>query len=199
MTRTPVTAAELARQLQTEPAFLRQEAEREAARSSREKELRHASEPLLNDLDSISVHVTSIWDLVNTKDAFAEAQPVLFNHLLRDYPPVILEGIARSMSTTAARPYWKELVARFRTEDNVQVRDGVAVALAGIAGPDEFKELVELLKDGTLGTSRCLLIWTVGKRFPRDWAIEVLGELTHDPEIGAEASAALKKVLRRKR
>ena len=61
-----------------------------------EDELRRSEEPLVEALREVGVSVTSVWDLVNTREPYPNALPVLIKHLTGDYHPKVLANIARA-------------------------------------------------------------------------------------------------------
>jgi hypothetical protein len=50
------------------------------------KEYASAETPVVADLRAAGINVESVWDLVNDKDTYAPALPILLNHLQRSYP-----------------------------------------------------------------------------------------------------------------
>jgi hypothetical protein len=82
----------------------------------RELEYRIAEAPLVEELNGLGVHVSSVWDLVNTAKPYPEAIPLLLDHLCRAYPDRILEGIARALAVPDASGRMSRLasVVRYR-------------------------------------------------------------------------------------
>lgn len=138
--------------------------------------------------------VKSVWDMVNRKESFPLAMPVLRKHLELEYPPKVREGIARAMSDGAARRYWHELVHLYRQEADEHVKDAIAVALCGTVGPDHYDEMIDLALNPANGSSRIILIWAIERRIPLERAESVLRQLVSDPVTKLEAEHALKTV-----
>lgn len=142
---------------------------RERKRLEKSARLGVAEEPLVQALNAIGLDITSSWDLVNTRERYDAALPVLAEHLERDYPPEILEGIARSMAVLQALP-WRENFLRlihnrpFIPEGKRDgVRDGLALAIANTTTLDNVWETIELLRDPSLRESRILILTVFGK------------------------------------
>ncbi|NJS40752.1 MAG: hypothetical protein HC783_19110 [Rhodobacteraceae bacterium] len=150
--------------------------------------------PIVAEVQAAGVAIKSVWDMVSRKESFPGAMPVLCKHLKLDYPPKVREGIARAMSDGAARPYWDELVRLYKRETDENVRDALAVALCGAAGPEQFDELISLSLDPANGKSRVVLIWALERRIPVQQAEPVLATLEKDPTTKVQAEASLKFV-----
>lgn len=149
---------------------------------------REQQEPLIGDLAAAGVRVTDVWDLVNTSEKYATAIPVLVKHLHRDYDEGTLEGIARSLAVTDAAPFWDEIMELFRTSDpdHLRIYQGLGVALSGMATRSLLPEVLNALRNRSLGPGRIFFLRTLGRlRAPDRW--DIIGEFVDDPEIGPEA------------
>jgi hypothetical protein len=102
-----MSAAGLMSRLQSDPDWIRENAEREArhkaAIEQRREEMRPEQTPLLADLAAAGVTVDSVWDLVNATYPYPAAIPVLAAHLHRVRHPVLREGIGRALTVPEAR------------------------------------------------------------------------------------------------
>lgn len=196
------TAAELLARLKADSDHLAKQRERDEELQKRQTEFEKAEAPVVADLREAGVDVNSAWDIVNRKESFPLAMPVLHKHLELDYPPKVREGIARAMSDSAARPYWRDLVRLYQREIDSHVKDAIAVALCGAAGPEQFDELISLSLDPLNGSSRVVLIWALERRVPVEQAALVLATLAKDPVTKLQAETSLKvvkaKIARRK-
>lgn len=172
---------------------LREAASQEWERLYKEQNVRDEA-PIVADLGKAGLAVNSVWDLVSSKASFPLAMPVLLKHLELDYPPKVREGIARAMSDGAAQPYWSDLVRLYKLETNQYVKDAIAIALNGAAGPEQYDELIALAVDPAHGTSRVALIWTIQRRLEPERAEAVLVRLVADPVTKREAENALRAV-----
>lgn len=192
MRRLNKTAAELLKELQDNPEVQAQRQKREEALRSAESELAKSEGPLLNALAKLGVEVGSIWDLVNRPTNSAELVAVLMDHLDRPYPDAIREGIARALTVAEARSHWSELLSQYRKERGQRAKQGLAVAIGGIATDNEFSDVLSLLKDKSQGTSRVLLLLPLERSYdPR--ALSALKELVSDPELGREIRLIFKR------
>lgn len=167
-------------------------AERDAKREQLAAGWREAEKPLLEELRRAGVGVDSTWDLVNTSDPYPEALPILLEHLRRDYPDRVREGMARALAVQPAGYAWDELVSLYRQEpDGTDAKDGLAVAVSGAFPSERFDDLIELAKDREQGRSRILLLRAIS-RLRRPEATAALRELASDPDLEVEATHLLR-------
>lgn len=163
--------------------------ERERLRLEKSARLGIAEEPLVQALNAIGLDVTSVWDLVNTRERYDAALPILAEHLGRDYPPEIQEGIARSMAVLQALPWRKDFIRLIRSRPPIPkdkrdgFRDGLALAVANTTTLDNVWETIELLRDPMLGTSRILILTVFGKIKDPEVREALLEMREHDPEL----------------
>ena len=76
----------------------------EAERDIASAEMHQEQRALVADLQTVGIHVKSVWDLVNWRGApYPEAVPVLLNHLPLLYSDRLGEGIARAIACPYAR------------------------------------------------------------------------------------------------
>lgn len=193
-----ITAGELLAELNASPEFVAREAAAEAERKKRVAEYRRAEVPVIEALREAGVAVQSVWDLVNTSASYATVIPVLLDHLQRDYPPPVREGIARALAVPEARSAWRILTRLYRQERDERVQDGLAVALAGAADDSVLNDIIELSRDRDRGPSRLLLLDALARSAdPAAW--DVLTELKDDPELKKEVAVILRRRQRRRR
>jgi hypothetical protein len=177
-----------------DPAVRANLARHAAERRARELEFARAEEPLVADLRAVGYDVGSVWDLVNINDDYPEALPVLARHLVRPYPPVIKDGIARALAVGRALFAWDLLHDQYLSEPDRSVKDGLATALAAMVDRAHLAELLGLLSDRRHGLSRVLLLRGVQRlRDPRGAA--AIEELADDPDLQKK----IEIILRRKR
>jgi len=190
-----ISEEEYARQLQADPEFMRMRAEQDKGLAERKAQLRVAQAPLIADLAGIGIKVQSVYDLVNTSSSYQEAIPLLLEHLRRPYPDVIREGIARALAVRATRKIgWTVLVDEFRKTGAAsnQIKDGLAIALAGASDDSVIQDLIDLAKDKSHGSSRILLLAGI-KRSKRPEAKRAIDELADDPELAKEIESWRRK------
>lgn len=180
------TAAELMAELSKDPQFVAKRSSRDAARRARESELHRAQADLLRDLKGHGVAVGSVWELVNSASSYPSAIETLLSHLGRSYPSSVREGIARALAVGDARWCWSALVQAYHDEHDSRVKEGIAVALAAIADEEVLDDVLCLVNDGSLGSSRALLLTSLERmRDPR--ALKALVESKDDPDLTREA------------
>ena len=174
--------------------------QQEANRQQAAEAYRRAEAPLVSELNHAGLKVASVWDLVNTKKSYAEAIPVLLNHLLRPYPDRVREGIARALAVPEARTGWATLLHAFKVDaDRTTIGVKWALALAlGAAGSDEvLEDILPLMTDKSLGENRAPLLVILGRsKDPR--AMALLQQLSDDPDIGNDVKKLLRRLEKRK-
>ena len=182
--RKPCTAAELMARLQADPDWVRRDAERRAkhaalvAQTQREIEPEHA--PLIAELAAAGVkvrmnakaqltlppdqrpgdaplHVQSIDDLVNTRDSYPEAIPILVRHMHTVQHPIMVDTIARALTVKEARGTGAVGIILYRLKhtkpspteagDEYQARWALANALTVLADGTVLEEIQRLLQD----------------------------------------------------
>jgi hypothetical protein len=190
--RGPITAEELMAELALDEEYQRATAEIDATRAQQAQEWRRAEAPLVSDLAAVGVQVESVWTLVNTREPYPTAIPILVEHLDQDYPDRVREGIARALAVPEAAFAWDELERHYVDRAcGPDAKDGLAVALSETVTGETFDQLVDLIDNPWHGDSRILLLHglrTGGKR-----GREVLERLADDPMLGRAANQLLKQ------
>jgi hypothetical protein len=190
--RKPITAAELMRQLEADPGWIAHRDERERLQHQAQARLERDARPLIAALQDVGVNVESVWDLVNSSEPYPVAIPVLVQHLDRPYEARNREGIARALAVRDAKKLaWDKVLNIIETqwaELPKDLRDGLMIALSGMAGPDDAPKLIELISDRRLGPSRIFLV-SVLVRSRRPDAREALLRLKDDPDLRTEIAA----------
>lgn len=111
-----VTAAELDEKLNQDPDYPNLKAQQERHFQDLREQLTKAEQPLVGALNDAGISVKSIWDLVNTKQPYPGAIPILIEHLKHSYPFRIREGIARALTVRdAGEAAYAELVNEFKS------------------------------------------------------------------------------------
>lgn len=191
--RGPIKAEDLEAELEADPEWVARRDEREREKARIESELRQAEAPLVRALRDAGFDVEWSWDLVNTSAPYAEALPILLEHLGRPYPDKVREGIARALAVRDAKFAWGRLVELYRREPvGTDAKDGLAVALAAASDDDVVGDVISLARDSTHGPSRLLLLRGL-RRSRAPQARTALEEFADDPEIGEAARALLKQ------
>jgi hypothetical protein len=186
-----LTAAELLAQLEKDPDFVARREEQDRAVDAKAEVLRIEEAPLVADLRDAGYDVTSVWDLVNSSRNYTDATPLLLSHLARPYSTTIREGIARALGAPGAIDHWAGLLDRYKSEDDLRVKDGLGAALAAIADDSVIDSVLAQVRDSTNGPTRLLLLRAFAKsRAPK--ARETLVALRSDPFFGKEAKFLLR-------
>jgi hypothetical protein len=188
---TGITASDLTAKLATDPEYQRHKARADAELAERAKGWQEAEAPLVEDLRSLGYPVNSAWDLVNTEEPYLSALPLLLEHLGRDYPDRVREGIARALAVSEASFGWRVLTEQYRTASGPDAKDGLAAALAATVTPPTISELVALAEDPRHGDSRLLLLLGLA-RVATPEAKAALEELSDDAALGHEARRLLR-------
>lgn len=156
--------------------------------------------PVINDLRSVGVSVTSISDLICTSVPYPSAVPVLLHHLTQPYSDAVKEGIARALAVPhpLVQDAWPLLIDEYRRAPSglgfltngdsrqlpLRAKDGLACALAAAVTEKTLGDLIALAKDPTHGPSRLLLLSPLKRRRNRDPMVRrAVEELRKDPEL----------------
>ncbi|MES2841977.1 MAG: hypothetical protein V4794_16975 [Pseudomonadota bacterium] len=175
-------------------------------RAERSARLSAEEAPLAEDLRAVGLSASSAWDLVNSKEPYSQAVPVLLKHLQRPYSDRIREGIARALAIPQAevQENWTLLVAEYcrasfgrgvvaigdTKEYRLGAKDGLAVALSAAATDDRLPELIALAEDPIHGESRILLLSALKKRRKKNRLVqEAIPRLSRDPELSKELAS----------
>jgi len=194
MSNTRKSAAELLAELQEDSEWVATRAREEHKRAAEEAELAAEEEPVLAELRQVGLDVPSTWSLIEEhRDAIhAGVLPILLDHLARPYHPATREGIARALGAPAARPIWRTLADRYVAEQNDQVKQGLACAVAETVTDATLDELLSLIADPRNGLSRNLLLMA---KMPARAATALEG-LAADPDLRQEMPKLLKRLRR---
>lgn len=167
----------------------RQETQRKAAQWAR------AEVPLVQELRDAGAQVSSVWDLVNTKERYPQLVPILFAHLDRPYPQKVREGIARSLAVPESRSRWDELVNRYLSETDTTTNGmkwALHLAVAAAADVSVLDTLIRLACDRRHGRNRALFIDALARiNDPR--AKAALAELADDPDLADDVRRVTKR------
>lgn len=170
-------------------------AAREAKRLKRAALIREAEAPIVTDLKSAGFDTDSVWDLANRGDSYAEALPILLDHLDRSYPDNLREIMARALGQPYARFAWDRILQLYRAELGEGAKDGFAATISKIVTDELLDDLIALVRDPAQGPSRVLLLSALAKSKRPD-ARQVLEEMASDPDLEKEIRF-LRKIERR--
>ena len=201
------------------PGWTLSEREKKAQEAKRRALARaiYASEaPLVADLRRAGFDVGSAWDLFNRKEPWRkdvpippwpEAVPILIEHMGRDYPFEVREGIVRALTAPWGRVAFDRLVEEFRRTADPQVaaeeqRQAVELVMAG-AGDLYTREEVEQIMRHCWDSYRFALANAIVYHFQEEdhWkalAGEIRKKLRRwrrkKPEVGSELLAMVESL-----
>jgi hypothetical protein len=149
--RKRVTSAELMARLQSDPEWVRRNAEREARHREFTALLARDERPIVDELVAAGHRIQSVWDLVNTSESYPAAIPILIKHFQGNYHPRVIQGIIRALTVKEARPAaGRPILDRLKgTNDphGSETRWLLANALIKVANASLADELLALYED----------------------------------------------------
>lgn len=201
-TKSRITAEQLMSELESDPEWVAKRDAREQWRKARAARIGREEAPLVREVSDAGLEINSVWDLVNTREPYPEAIPVLLRHLKRrDYHPAIREGIARALTVKSYPEILPAMIESFR-EDPDPIVNGPkwakGNAIEVLFDDRHVEEIVELARDPTHGEARDMLVYALGKS-KSPFADEVLQELLADPQLEIHAKKAIELRERRRR
>jgi len=160
-----------------------------------------AEAPLVAELKAAGFSVESVWDFVNTDDSYTAALPILLDHVQRDYPDKLREGMTRAMAVRESKFAWRTLLRLFRAQFDSNpngFKGALAVALSAIADDKVMTDVIELFKEPRHGESRIFFVTTL-KRAKLANARAALEAGRQDPQLVKEIVRVLDRPKRRSR
>lgn len=139
-------------------------------------------------------HVRSVYDLVNRRERYPNAIPILVEVLPTVNDPITREGIVRALATPDARGVAS--AALFRELDRTEgwyFRWVVANTLSEIATAADAQELILLAATESDSRIRQMLARALG-RAGQPAAVPVLVDLLDDPVASGQAARALGRI-----
>jgi hypothetical protein len=166
------------------------------------KLLDEQEKPLTEELIRAGLGGRSVSDLVNTRDSYSAAIPVLLKHLTLPYHDNIAGMIARALAVSEARYAWDFIVNEYKNAPgirqdgrNSQRKDALALAVAGALPPDRWDEFIALVRDRSNGASRTMMLRKI-ERSKREDMDALLDELTKDGDLSLEIAEIRKRQAR---
>lgn len=154
----PVTAAELAAELSSDPGFQAAQREREASRLERVEANMRAAQPLLADLAELGFEVSSPADLYNKSMDYRRALPLLLHWLPRLDNNDVKETVVRALTVRWARPdAARPLFIELASADTPNLRWAIASALEVVCGPEHHPALVSAAENARDDSERRML------------------------------------------
>lgn len=121
------------------------------------------------ELEKVGIHVNSVYDLVNTRDDYPNAVPVLLRLLKQADTPNIKEGVIRALAVKSAKGIAEQvLIEKFLSLPDV----GYSSVLKWTIGntlyelgtiDTHFDAIAEIVMDPSHGTGRRMLVMLLGK------------------------------------
>ena len=97
------TASQLMAELLADPIYVARMEAQERARQERQAQSRLEQRDLIYALRQVGLVVESVWDLVNRREAYPDAIPILVEALQKPYSAGIREGIVRALTVKESR------------------------------------------------------------------------------------------------
>lgn len=169
-------------------------------RISLAKELEKEELTLVQDLKMIGLNITSVWDLVNTKDRYPKAIPILIEHLKKEYHERNKEGIVRALSVKeAVGKAASALINEYNqtSKDKESLRWAIGNAIYTVVTENDVESILSVVKDIKNGASRQMFVAALGKtKSPK--AEEYLIHSLEDEEVIPQALEALGRMKSKK-
>jgi len=179
---------------------------REQGRQASVARIRVEEAPLVAELQAAGLEIQSVGDLINMRERYGTAIPVLLKHLRMPYSDVVREGIARSLAVAEpeVQKAWPTLIEEYRKapmgrgikgpgdtkEFRLGAKDGLACVLSVVVTDETLPELIALAKDRTQGESRVLLLSALKQRRNKNpLAKQAIDELMSDSELVGEITS----------
>jgi len=172
--------------------------EKERLRTALEESLRIEQQTLIEELNSVGITITSVWDLVNTNKSYKKAIPILIRHLERTYNTRIKEGIVRALAVKEARGIACRAVIdeyqRTSIEDD-HYRWVFGNTMVIIITEEYLDDVIKVVLNEDNGDSRQNFIKALSK-FRVSKVMEALAILTNSKSqiISKEASNSLRRI-----
>lgn len=161
-----------------------------------EAELEADRTPIIMDLQGAGIQVDSIVATAFRNIPFAQCGPafeILKSHFSRPYRQSNRRNMAYAMGVLGAHSsVWAELVFFYKNEHDNAVREALASAMVSAFTPSEMEDVIEILKDASLGGSRIILLRTLS-RSRQPLALATLYDLKDDPDLKLEIAHILKQ------
>lgn len=190
------------KQLESDPEWVARRDARERWRQKKAEQIGREEQLLLREIAEAGLQIDSVWDLVNTREPYAEAIPALLRHLENtDYHPAIREGIARALTVKGYPEILPAMIQAFRRDPESRLNGPkwtMGNAIEVLFDDRYVEDIAELARDPSHGEARDMLVYALGKSWT-EVADETLQELLSDPQMAMHAEEAIKRRDRRRR
>lgn len=155
-------------------------------------------EKIVHELSKVGVRVKGIYDLVNTKNKYPEAIPVLIDLVQKDFSNInVREGIVRALTVKEAKGLANGTLLKIYTDTPKELhffRWAIGGAFSVILMKDDVPEVLRIVKNRENGTSRQMFVMALGKIKNSEEVEKTLIELLDDEDVVIHAIDALQKI-----
>jgi HEAT repeat protein len=152
---------------------------------------------ICNALAEVGINVSNIYDLVNTKQSYPAAIPILIELLDDSFTnSKIVEGIVRSLTVKDARGKANKRLLKlyFDTPKSEKgLRWVIGNAFATIITTEDEDVILKIVNDPSNGESRRMFVFALGKIKSKQ-VEETLIQLLDDKEVALHAISALRRL-----
>lgn len=156
---------------------------------------------IIKELKDIGIEVEDIYDLVNTKNPYPGAIPVLIRYLKKGIEdPKLKQGILRALAVPEAKgKIGSLLIEEFYKipADNMLLRWVIGNTMEVVITNEDIDEVAKIVSDKKNGMSRQMFVLALGKITSKK-SEDVLIQVLDDEEITPHALEALGKLKSRK-
>lgn len=158
-----------------------------------EKALCEEEIELVNELKSTGLEISSVWDLINIKESYPEAVPILIKHLQKKYHEKNKEGIVRALAVKdaigkASPPLLYEYSKI--PKDKMMLRWAIGNTIYITITENDVDEILPIVQDKSNGMSRQMFVAALGK-VKSEKAESILISLLDDEEVIIHSLKAL--------
>lgn len=173
---------------------------KEEIRIALAKALSEEETKLVQDLNSSGLNISSVWDLVNTKDKYSNAIPILLEHSTKNYSDRNKEGIIRALAVKEAIGSTSQvLIGEYNRlpQDKIVLRWAIGNTIYTTITENDVESILPIVKDKTNGISRQMFVAALGK-MKSEKVESVLINLLEDEEVTSQALGALGRMKSKK-
>jgi hypothetical protein len=150
-----------------------------------------------SELLKVGIGINSIYDLVNTKNSYRKAIPVLIGLLRNEFDEIkTCEGIVRALTVKEAKGLANTvLLDLYRKTPVVEssLRWAIGNAFSVIITEEDLNDVLEIVKNKENGTSRQMFVFALGKL--KSCEVEnILIDLLADEEVALQALSSIGKL-----
>lgn len=197
----PMTAAEAMKLLESDPEWVARRDSRERWRQAQAKRFAREEAPLVREITDAGLIIDSVGDLINTREPYPEAIPVLLRHLEKtSYTPELRDAIARALTVRGYPEILPAMIEAFRRDPEPRLNGpkwAMGNAIEVLFDNRYVEEIAELARDPSHGEARSMVVRALGKS-RSEVAEEALRELLSDPQMRIYAEDTIKRRDRRR-